>query len=215
LEDRPEIIADWLSPANAVTQAERLKAILPEQTWSKVKSSWFENLLTKNSDDTGLVKGQSVLNKLEKQKNLSNIFSPEEIKSMTNVFKAASLAQAKSGSGGGKMLIQLTQAGALLNLATFKKMPSGSYAVLIAPSVLSHLYTMPKFATWLAMGHTLPAGTPAATALATRILAESGKIYNAQLNEESKRKKIANYGSIQEYFNPITKTQPLQKAGNQ
>ena len=83
------------------------------------------------------------------------------------------MVQTRTGGSGG-MLIQLTQAGAVVQTAGLVGLAATPYRktsafVLTAPMISDILLAKPGFAKWLSMGFKTPANTPAAMTIATRL----------------------------------------------
>jgi hypothetical protein len=103
-------------------------------------------------------------------------FSPEQISAYKAFVNAVKVTQHEGGDKTGRLLVQLSQGGALINLAgnatgmadTGHEFESG--AILITPYVLSKMLTNPTTARWLIRGFSLPAKSEQGGLLAGRLL---------------------------------------------
>jgi hypothetical protein len=110
-------------------------------------------------------------------------FGPQRVALYKEFINALKVAQRGQSHGTGSMFIQMKQAGASMQVLgaglALGGMATDDYstegllsggAFIISPYVLSRLMTSPTTAKWIIQGVKTPAGTPAATGLAGRIL---------------------------------------------
>lgn len=195
LVENPEVAVRKIFRPGATKQIKVVKNLVDKKTWYSLQTGYLEQLIRETSDTDGIVLGKSFLNRLNKmgQPTLKEMFNGEELAAIRMIGQIGEVIQRPTG-GSGAMLIQLMQAGAVVNLGRMAvggtpALVGESATIVIGPPILSRLLVMPKFARWLSYGYKLPRGTPAATALGTRIIKEVFKIQN-QINEE-KREKVS------------------------
>lgn len=179
---RPEAIARELFKANNVTAIERVRKAVDPSTWEQMQSVAMQDLMAKAvKKETGMLDGV----KLEDAafgrgglgpKAMAAAFDPQQIASLKGLTNALKVAQEKSGEGTGRVLIQLAQGGALLDVAGNElglidtPTETGSAAILLTPAVLGKLMTNPTTARWLIRGFNTSADAKEAAVLGGRIL---------------------------------------------
>ena len=89
--------------------------------------------------------------------------------------KALQISKARQAEGAGRVLIQLTQAGALASLAS-GKMALPATTIIIGPAILSRMLMNPAVAKLLVEGVSMPAGSAQAASLMARIIAAQHKM---------------------------------------
>ena len=176
LDENPEIAVKKIFRPNASRQIKAVKDLMTPSSWRNVKSAYFEDLLQKSADADGVVSGNKFLGILNGMGDdtLKSIYTQEELLNIKTVGKMAQLIQKPTG-GGGKMLIQLAQPGALLNIMQGGSLQGTSATIVAAPYVISRIFSSKTGSKLLSTGMKTPIGSEAAAGLTTRILAEIAK----------------------------------------
>jgi hypothetical protein len=180
-KERPEFVVQNIFRDKAVTQIKRVKNVVDNKTWETLKHSYLEGLMDAAKSSDGELVGKTLLGKLKKmgEPALREIFTPEEIGRIRGIGKMGELIQKTTG-GSGKMLIQLTQAPAVVGLGgMFFGQPAitaGATGFIITPYALARMIIHPTWSKWLAEGIRLPSKSPEAAALATKIIGTATKI---------------------------------------
>jgi hypothetical protein len=141
--------------------------------WDKLRGSYLSRVLHNATNADGVLLGRSFTKEIEKmgEKTLTEIFTAQEMKDIRNLAKVGRLSQARP-VGGGSMLIQLTQAGAVVGLVA-GKFEKTAASVLLGPYAMAHLMTTPGGIKWLTTGLKTPAATKDSAAIAGRIITEA------------------------------------------
>jgi hypothetical protein len=186
-DNAPEKVVASVFQNGSVTQIRNVKNIIKPATFQKLKASFTEQLFKSAEKEEGVVAGSTLQSKLRKMGDpaLKEIYTPEELASIHNFAKAGQALQKRAGGGGG-MLIQLMQAGAIgsigVGLTTGNTGATASGAtILIGPKVLAKMLLNPTAAKWLTAGFSIPAGSKAAMTVGSKIAATAAKI---KLEEE-------------------------------
>ena len=185
----PEAIAKQIFKPGAISNIHKAKSAVDEKTWMELKSWYVQDIVKKSVSPSGELSGQTFVNQLTGKtgmgdKALAEIFNPEELQAVKNVGVALQIATRKQAEGVGKMWIQLTQAGAVIGLADERTRPY-SMVLLGGPAVVSRLFTNPIAAKWLIQGVRLPAKSPQAAAILTKL---GGLALTIKREEEMKQK---------------------------
>lgn len=187
-KDRPEFVVQTIFRDKAITQIRRVKKVVDSDTWKTLKHSYLEGLINTSKTD-GEVVGKSFLGKLKTmgEPSLKEVFSPEELVRIKQIGKIGELIQKQTG-GSGKMLIQLTQAPAVVGLGGMlfgqPAITAGAAGFILTPYAIARMIIHPTWSKWLAEGARLPANSPQAAALAVKILGTATKIGQSQKRTE-------------------------------
>ena len=108
---------------------------------------------------------------------MKEAFSADQIKNIDNIADWGMMTQTPT-KGGGAMLIQLTQAGAVANLfalpfehgAARSASEGASAGLLLTPPILSKLMASKQGAYWLSRGVKLPANSPEAMGVVAKLV---------------------------------------------
>lgn len=178
--DNPEAIAKTIFQPGKVTSIARIKEAVDVPTWKKLQSFALQDLLAK-SELNGVVTGKKLDGAMfgrtgYGKEMMEAVFEPGQVDRFKAFSNALRISQEKQSEGTGRMLIQLTQGGALLNMAgeltgvtdTGTTMESG--AILLGPAIIAQLLTHPGTANWLTRGVRMPAKAPQAGAMFGHIL---------------------------------------------
>jgi hypothetical protein len=152
------------------TQTREIFKLVDEPTKVALRSAFFEQMLNDARSIDNVVAGKTLKRIITDNKTRSvmkEAFSPSHLKDIDNIVDWGIMTQSATGGGGG-MLIQLTQGGAIMGLLStpYKKT---SLSLLIAPPVMSKLMASRMGAYWLSRGIKLPAKSPEVAAIATKI----------------------------------------------
>ena len=201
----PELIAQTIFKPNAIQPIKKIKAMLGEETYKKIRGVYTNSLLFKESIEnqyptmtlneiknlpvpdigmgpTGIISGNKLLNRLRGmgKSTLEEIYSKPELDDLFNFGNTLKLIQNRPPGTGGGMLIQLVQANAIMALpigiATGFESVSGTAAMaLLSPPVLARLFTNKHGIQWLTKGLVTKRGSKEGIKLANRIIAIVGK----------------------------------------
>ena len=185
----PEVIAKAIFKPGAISNIRKIKTAVDDATYKKLKGWYVENLLKNSSTIEGEISGEKLNNLLfgktgMGKQTLREIFSPAEYDNVSKVSKALDFIDKKQGEGTGRIFIQLTQAGAVMGIAT-GQFRNTSIAVLGGPAVLARLFTNPMAVKWLTTGAKLPANSPQVVSILGKLGGLSQKIYNDMHKERS------------------------------
>lgn len=177
-QKNPEFVSKAIFQDKAITKIRTVKRLLKDHpsAWQNMKTTWVSNTLEKASDVDGVILGESFLKKLNSMGDdcLKEILTPIERTNLNRLAHTARMVQSTTGGSGG-MLIQLTQAGPIIGIATGAVFSSpalvaGGGFVLAAPLVVAKMIRNTKFSNWLIQGMKLPNTSAAAGTLATRLI---------------------------------------------
>jgi len=169
----PEVIGKQIFKPAAISNIRKAKGAVDEGTWKQLQGWYLQDVIKKSTTVEGEIVGKTFLDQLTGKTGmgkqaLSEIFNPTELKSILDVATTLEITTKKQAEGIGRMWIQLTQAGAVVGLADERTRPY-SVALLGAPAVLARLFTNPIAAKWLIQGAKLPASSPQAAAILTKL----------------------------------------------
>ena len=173
----PEKVANSVFKPHGTQTLSRLKNVMDDKTYKTLLASWIDGTIEKSSSADGIVLGKTFKNKITKMGSemLNKMFdSPEHLRDVLDIGELGAILQAPTGGGGG-MIVQLTQAGAVVEIGTglFTGQPGirkGSGAILFGPAILGRMLSNPTATKWLSEGLLLPANTPQGAALAARLI---------------------------------------------
>jgi hypothetical protein len=190
--EQPELVGKGLFQNGEISQIKMAKNALKgsPQTFQAMKAGWLEDVFNASKKDDGSLVGKTFFNKLKGMgdETLKEIFTGPELALIRKFEEASTRTQKLGSAGGGSILIQLMQAGAIggaITGAWFKDpdIVAGGVTILLAPKVLAHMLVNPKYHNLFYRG--LSTERPIYTPAITRLAAESVKI-----NNELKEKEI-------------------------
>ena len=155
--------------------------------WSELRGAFLSNAMKKSANEEGVIIGKAFTREIDKMGDnvLKQIFSPDELKGIRDFAAAGRISQTRP-IGGGSMLIQLTQASAIVGLVGVAsgRFPKSGGTILLGPWALAHLMTSPTGIKWLTTG--IKTGWPIkeGTAITGRIISElvrSGAVEDVEL----------------------------------
>jgi len=134
----------------------------------------FEDAITKATTVTPngpLLDGNKMINNLyHAKKELRGSLDPEALSQVEKFSRVLQLAQSKSLEGTGRMMVQLTQAGAMGAVVTGKITPKAS-AFLVLPDIMARALTNPRLYRYLTEGFK-NVGTPRGSAAINTLISE-------------------------------------------
>jgi hypothetical protein len=172
----PELLAAHVFQPKKISNIRRIKTILKDDpgAWKNLKSAYAEKMFR---DATSVRTGETIGNTLKSHYKrmgddvMKEVWSPEEYTFLKNIASAKHMVQKEVGGGGG-MVIQIAQGGAVLGLVG-GVMPSGaSLSILVTPWAMGKVLTRPTAIKWLTEGLKVPVSTPHGVALSGRIVRE-------------------------------------------
>jgi len=171
-----EMIAPSIFKPGQVSRVRSVKRALGESSpeWNSMRQFFVQHLLSKSTDVNGQIVGKRILNNISGKPNsfgmemMRETLTPAQIHSLKTFGRAAQIAQEAQSEGAGRVLIQLTQAGAMGAIVTGKlEIPAAT--IVFGPAVLSKLLLRPSTSRFLTEGLTLPASAEAAGGILARL----------------------------------------------
>ena len=169
-------LGEAMARLKSPTAIQRVFAVADEPTRQNMRSWTAQTLMAKSLNRDGAVDGLRLQNNLLGKGELGRpvaeaLYGQERLTAMERFASALKLTQQRPAEGTGRMFIQLTQAGAIMNLMGILGAPSGSAAIIVfGPLALAHLMTNPTTANLLTKGLTLPTKSPQVVAGMLRVL---------------------------------------------
>ena len=167
----------------AVESIRKVRNVLSKDAWMKLRGTYTSKLLLKDSvGGNGMINGNKLLTNLRNtgKSTLNEIFTKVEQTELKNFAHTLRLVQNRPPGLGGGMLIQLTQAGAIMSLPAAlstgtSALSATSGVILLGPSALARIFTNRAGIKWLTDGLVQKRGTKEAIKLTTRLLSLAGK----------------------------------------
>lgn len=190
----PELVLPAFIKRGNVADIREVRKLIGTKAWEDVKGAYVQDLLfTQARDVSGILSGKKLQNVLTKMtpETMSEIFGKAGVKEL-KLFADTAMAVQQKAAGGGGMLIQLTQAGAILSMPAWimggrAGMGAGmTGTVLLGPYAMGRIFTSPVGIKWLTEGLTASAGSREAIRLAPRLIHLIGK--EALMKDEVLRK---------------------------
>lgn len=162
----------------------KVKGIVDPATWKKLRGTYTSKLLLEDSikPGTDIISGTKLGNALRKltKPTLNTIYTKAEQQELRHLATVLKSIQNKPPDVGGGMLVQLSQAGAIVEAfgaaglggTPFTK---ASAAILAGPATLSQIFTRDGGIKWLTKGLVTRKGTKEAIKLASRLTALVGE----------------------------------------
>jgi hypothetical protein len=173
--NKPEAIANQLVQQNNMTAMRTVMNAVDDPTRQAIRSYTLDRLM-QDSMHNGVINGIKLEERMFSRKgvgeaSMRTLYTPEQIHTYKQFINALKLAQDKQSEGTGRMLIQLTQGGALMNMGAAALGKSDQFiqesaGILLSPLMISRLMTTPTTANIMIRGLTLPARTELAASLA-------------------------------------------------
>ena len=177
----PEYIADAVLKPGASTRVRLVRKAVGEDVWQRFQSVAAEDIFKRAEMPGGQISGEKLQQVLTGRSGygmakLKEVFSPEQIDGFQRFANAMKVVQDRTSDASGKMLIQMTQGGAVLNLAANMTgladtgLEATSGAILLGPAMLAKAMTNPKAVDWLIKGWQLPSGSTEAGVVGGHLL---------------------------------------------
>jgi hypothetical protein len=171
----PQKVASTLFKPGQIEGIREAKKAMGPGTFQKLKGAFVSNLFAPAG--TLELSGTSISKRWAKYDDATvrEIFNnPGELKQVNDLVRAVETTQRAKPGGQGSVAIQLTQPGALLQIAgaigaTTTPFPKTAAAVILGPAVMAKVLASPGGAKWLTEGFKAPAGSEQA-ARATGII---------------------------------------------
>ena len=179
----PESVLSAFVKRGNIADIQEIRKIIGSEAWGKVKGAYIQDLLFVQARDTsGILSGKKLQNILTKMtpETMGEIFGKASTKEI-QLFANTAMAVQQRAAGGGGMLIQLTQAGAILSVPAWivggKPGIGAGMAgtVLLGPYAMGRIFTSPTGIKWLTEGLITSAGSKEAIRLAPRLIQIVGK----------------------------------------
>src|SRR3990167_4594224 len=182
-EDTAEKVIDMVFKPGASSVIRSAREVVDAPTWNKMQQVYLSKVIQNSLDDQGSLVGHKISGQFKKmgEPALREIFTGGHKAGLDAAYKldeVARLMQDKATKLSGGMMIQLIQAGAIMQLGeavttgTTAALSPISGAALIAPPILARILTNPMTARWLVQGMKLPKGSKEMFGLAGRISAQ-------------------------------------------
>jgi len=186
-----EMIAPAIFKPRHITSVRKVKAALKDdlETWHKMQGFFMQHFLQKSSNKNKEIVGTLLVNNMSGKPGsfgmpmLQEVFTEPQIKALRTFGQTVKLTQERQAQGAGRVLIQLTQAGALGTILTGNlALPAAT--IIIAPAILSKMMLNPTMAKLLTAGLTLPAKAPQAAGIMSRLAAAAWRVNQGKENGE-------------------------------
>jgi hypothetical protein len=173
-----EMIAPSVFKPGHVTVVRQVKKAMEgdPKSWRKMQGFFMQHLLSKSANAEGDIVGNKLLNHMSGKPGsfglpmLKEVFTDAQIDSLQMLGRALKLTQERQAEGAGRVLIQLTQAGALGTLLTGNfALPAAT--IIIAPAVMSKMMLNPITAKILTQGIEMGQAFPEAAGIMVRLVA--------------------------------------------
>jgi hypothetical protein len=180
-----ENIAPAVFRPGQVTKVRKAKRALGSESeeWRQMKGFFIQHLFQKSYDTNGDLVGKKLLNNMSGRANsfgypmMSEVLTGPQLREIEHLGRALKLTQESQGEGAGRMLIQLSQAGAIGMLATGNfELPAAT--IVLGPAVLSRMLLNPTAVKLLTTGIKTPAGSKTAAGTMARLTAMAARIRN-------------------------------------
>lgn len=176
-----EMIAPAIFKPGQVSRVKAVKDALDPPEMQKLQGFFMQHVLSKATTSDQSLSGNALLNMIEGKPNsfgmpmLKEMFSDAQITALKNLGKGLQIAQKGQGEGTGRMLVQLSQGGAIGSLAMGQfEVPAAT--LLLGPVVLSKAMLSPPIAKWLTTGVTMPANSQYASGVLARLIGSTGEL---------------------------------------
>ena len=188
-EDTAENVIDTIFKSGASSTIRAAREVVDQGAWNRMQQIYLMKVIQNSIDDQGNLIAHRISGQFQKMgiPALQEIFGKGKatgLQAARDLDEVARLMQDKATKLSGGMMIQLVQAGAVMQLGEAvttgmtKNVSPVSIAALIAPPFLARILTNPITARWLIQGMKLPKGSKEMFGLAGRI--------SLQINKEIK-----------------------------
>lgn len=215
--EKPEQVVSALYKPGANTRIKIMQNLIGEKAVNGLNATFIQDLVTKAALPDGKISGKILQGEIQKFANKGTmdiiLQSPEAARNLQSIAQSISLAQKQTGGGGG-MLIQLTQGGAVVGaLSTMtssnKQIKHTALAALLAvtglPRLLGYALSRPSLSRYIAAGLRTPIESANAVAIATRLGSE---LMKAKMEDESESEPLLS-PEMQNIINQRANTNPF------
>jgi len=174
-------IAPAIFRPGAVAKVRMVKAAVGDQSmeWSKLQGFFMEYLQQKATDSHGVISGEKLINLMYGKPNsfglpvLNEVLPQGTIRELEHFARVLRASQTRQAEGAGRMLIQLTQAGAV---GTIFSRAAGNAkrvaaTIILAPPLLAKMMLNPRTARMITNGIQIPESASQAGGILSRIVA--------------------------------------------
>jgi len=184
-----EMIATTIFKPRHISSVRKIKTALKDdpKTWRKLQGFFMQHIMQKSADVNGEIVGKKIINSISGKPGsfglpmLKEVFTDKQIKSLRVLGETIKLTRTRRAEGAGKVLIQLTQAGALGTILTGNlSLPAAT--IIIAPAVMSKMMLNPRITKLFTTGLTLPARSPEAAGVLARLTSAAWRVQNNEGN---------------------------------
>ena len=155
-------------------------------TWHGMQAGYLQTLLARTSDAEGIVSANRLLKTFvdrKKGRTLATAFTKEQRNRITEFAHIGEKLQKKSEAGLG-MVMNLAQAGTVMDLASFKVIdPVTASVILISPRIIAYAMTSPRVTALMSKAMQTKYNTTLGKQVATKLSAELIKI-RSEIGEE-------------------------------
>lgn len=173
--DKPEGVVRTLFRPGNETAIARIKEAVDADTWKQFQSFAVRDMMVRGSND-GVLNGVKLENAMLGhggigEQSLATVFDAAQLKTLRDFATTLKVVQAKQGEGIGGMAVQLTQAGAIMNLVSniVEGVEKETATIILGPAVIAKLMTNPTTAKWLIQGIQTPLISPTAGSIVGRL----------------------------------------------
>lgn len=155
------------------------KGIDGQKVWHSMQTGFIEDLLTKNMSADGIVNSKNILKLFERkrsQETLKASFTKEQRDAIYDFAQIGNVLQSRPDTGL-KMIMQLSQGGAVIRLLTAGKVAAAEASTLfLGPKVIAKAMTNPRLTRFMSRMLTTKVDTTAGKQLVTKIPQEFYKL---------------------------------------
>jgi len=186
---RPELVAKSLFVPHGSQRLAQVKKVVTPETYDSLLASFMDQTMDKASTADGILLGKNfkkAINQLGPEMHARMFKSGEHLQSVMDVANLGEILQSPTGGGGG-MLVQLTQAGGIIDLAiglpTGQAPKKGTALILVGPALMGRLLSTEGGAKWLSEG----IGPTGARHAPTQVLRLLRSAYAAQQSQQQQQ----------------------------
>jgi hypothetical protein len=173
---RPEKVAQAIFVPHGAQRLSNVRQVITPDTYKTLLASYLDTTMQKSMSADGILLGakfKKAINNLGAEMHVQMFDSMKHLKDVMDVANLGEILQRPTGGGGG-MVAQLTQAGAIIDLAI--GLPSGQAPkkgtglILAGPALMGRLLSTPGGAKWFSEGVQGPVGAKHVPAQVIRLL---------------------------------------------
>lgn len=195
-QKRPELVAKSIFVPHGAQRLSQIKDVISPESYKTLLATYLDETIEASSSADGILLGKrfkKAINMLGADMKIQMFDSPEHLRNVMDVADLGEILQSPTGGAG--MLMQLTQASGIVDLAvglpTGKAPRKGSGLILVGPALMGRLLSTKGGAKWLSEGIKSPAGAKYVPQNVIRLLMGA---YNAQHPQYTKPNYYRGYG---------------------